>query len=209
MKRPRFTIGELILVVIVVAIGLAAIRSGSAVWAGAMTSIAFFAMVASILGVVLGRGMRRAYWSGFALLGWSYLLLSHVTWLDGQIGNRLLAPRLFSYLAEVLHSEVQGGAAGGTRSVAVAVVGALPLAGGFGGGSAGGTGLSVDLADFVQIGLAMEALLWAFLGGRVACYFASASERDRRPASAPSAAAAESDERAAAGNAAAPPSLSR
>ena len=34
MKRLRFTIGELILVVIVVAIGLAAIRSGSAAWAG-------------------------------------------------------------------------------------------------------------------------------------------------------------------------------
>ena len=90
------------------------------------------------------------------------------------------------------------------------MVGARPFAGGFGGGGfAGGTGVSVDLGDFVQIGLAMEALLWAFLGGRVACYFASASERDRRPASAPSAAAAESDEPAAAGNSAAPPALGR
>jgi hypothetical protein len=112
MKRFRFTIGELILFVLVVAIGLAAIRSGSAAWAGGILSITLFAMIASILGIVLGRGLRRVYWSGFALLGWSYLFLMYVPWLHENVGQFLLAPNLFDYLAEVLHADAQGGGGG-------------------------------------------------------------------------------------------------
>ena len=54
MTRLRFTIGGLIAVIAVVAIGLAAIRSGSPTWAGAMQSITFFAMISSFLGIALG-----------------------------------------------------------------------------------------------------------------------------------------------------------
>ena len=42
----------------VVAIGLAAIRSGSPAWSGAMLSITLFAMICSLLGIALGRGTR-------------------------------------------------------------------------------------------------------------------------------------------------------
>ena len=51
MKYPRITIAELMLFVLVTGIGLAAIRSGSPAWAGAMFSITFFAMICSLLGV--------------------------------------------------------------------------------------------------------------------------------------------------------------
>jgi hypothetical protein len=190
MKRLRFTIGELILLVTVVAIGLAAVVSASAAWAGSMLSITFFAMIASVLGVVWGRGMRRVYWSGFALLGWSYLFLMYVPTLRIHVGHRLLAPKLFPYLAEVLHVEGQGGSNGGLQSVSVALLATWTSAGGFGGGAA-----SVDLEDFVQIGTAIEALLWAFLGGWVACYFASGPDQERRPALAAGDASVEPSER--------------
>ena len=39
-------------------------------------------------------------------------------------------------------------------------------------GPADGRGSKIS-QNFVRIGLAMEALLWAFLGGWAACYFAS------------------------------------
>jgi hypothetical protein len=178
MKRLRFTIRELILVVVVIAIGLAAIRSGSAPWAGAMTSITFFVMIASTLGVALGRAMRRVFWSGFALLGWSYLLLTHVPWLTVAIGSRMLAPTLFAYIAELLHGEAKAGGGGGLQSAPVHAMKTWALAGGFG----GGTVSYEHLTNSVQIGIAMEALLWAFLGGRVACYFASRREQERRSA---------------------------
>jgi len=171
MNRPRITIAQIILFVLVAAIGLAAIRSGSAAWAGAMFSITFFAMICSFLGIAYGRGMRRIYWSGFATLGWSYLLLIYTPWLQGNVGRFLLAPNLFAVLEEVLHPDSQAG--GGMQSLPVEIVGAAATAGGFSGGVPGRV---EDLSDFVRIGLAMEALLWAFLGGWVACYFASGRE---------------------------------
>ena len=104
MHHPRVTIAQLILVIVVVAIGLAAIRSGSPAWSGAMLSITFFAMICSLLGIALGRGTRRVYWSGFATLGWSYLLLIYVPWLHENIGQYLLAPNLFEQLEVLLQA---------------------------------------------------------------------------------------------------------
>jgi hypothetical protein len=188
MKRPQITIAQIILVVLVAAIGLAAIRSGSAAWAGAMFSITVFAMICSLLGVALGRGMRRIYWSGFATLGWSYLLLMYIPWLHGNVGRFLLAPNLFVYLEELLHADSPGGS--GLQSLPLGILGATATGGGLGGGFGGGSGVG-DLSDFVRIGLAMEALLWAFLGGWVACYFASGRDRGSHPHGAGSAGAPE------------------
>jgi hypothetical protein len=173
MTRLRFTIGGLIVVVVVAAIGLAAIRSGSAAWAGAMLSITFFAMICSFLGIALGRAGRRVYWSGFALLGWSYLLLVYVPWFNHNIGVYLLAPNLFDSLDEVLHADPPpgGGGSGGLQSVPIEILSASATGGGFGGPTNVGAA-----SDFRRIGMAMEALLWAFLGGWAACYFASGRE---------------------------------
>jgi hypothetical protein len=63
-----------------------------------------------------------------------------------------------------------------------------------GGGFSGPSGVAA-LTDFVRIGMAMEALFWAFLGGWAACYFASGRDEQRRPASVAGAAPAESTER--------------
>src|SRR4051794_9671577 len=102
MRHPRVTIAQLILVIVVVAIGLAAIRSGSPAWSGALFSITLFAMICSLLGIALGRGTRRVYWSGFATLGWSYLLLIYVPWLHENLGQYLLAPNLFEQIEVLL-----------------------------------------------------------------------------------------------------------
>jgi hypothetical protein len=176
MRRLRFTISGLIVVIVIVAVALAAIRSGSSAWAGAMLSITFFAMICSLLGIAFGRGMRRVYWSGFALLGWSYLLFMYAPWLAMNIGQFLLAPNLFEYLDEVLHGNApqMGGSTTGLRTVPAEILGALATGGGFGGNAYN----AVDASDLQRIGMAMEALLWAFLGGWVACYFASGREEE-------------------------------
>jgi energy-coupling factor transporter transmembrane protein EcfT len=161
MRRPQVSIAGLLLVILVVAIGLAAIRSGSPAWSGAMFSIMAFTMICSLLAVVLTRGPRRVYWSGFATLGWSYLLLIYVPWLFGNVGQFLLAPNLFEMLEQVLHSE-SGTlmSLGGFRSMAL-------------GGFSGATSQVADFSPLVRIGVALEALLWAYLGGWAARYFAS------------------------------------
>jgi hypothetical protein len=173
----RVSIRSVMAFIIVVGISLAAIRIGSAPWSGAMFSITFFTMVCSLLGVALTRGLRRVYWSGFAALGWSYLLLMYAPWLDRKVGPFLLAPQLFPYLAEVLDSDNQAG--GGLQSVPIGTFGAAAAGGAFGGGFGGAGGR--NLPDFIRIGVAIEALLWAFLGGWVACYFASENREESRP----------------------------
>jgi hypothetical protein len=187
MSRPRFTIGGVILVVAVIGVELAAIRSGSPEWAGAMLSITFFALLCSFLGIVLGRGMRRVYWSGFALLGWSYLFLMYVPWLATNVGQFLFAPNLFESLHEVLHPIPPGGAgmggagamgvSGGLRSVPVQLIAVSATGGGF---DPGPPFSAAEASDFQRIGIAIEALLWAFIGGWVACYFASGREEENR-----------------------------
>ena len=54
------------------------------------------------------------------------------------------------------------------QSVPPWMLGATATGGGFGGGVS-----ADDFSELVRIGIAMEALLWAFLGGWIAHYFAS------------------------------------
>ena len=170
----RISIRSIMAFIIVTGVSFAAIHSGSAAWAGTMFSITFFTMVCSLLGVALTRRMRRVYWAGFALLGWSYLILNLAPGLDLKVGRFLLAPPLFRYLADVLHSDPGDG----LQSVPVLELSAMATGGGFGGRP--GAGLP-NLPAFVRIGVAIEALLWAFLGGWVACYFAAHRGSESHP----------------------------
>ena len=175
MNRPQITIVHLILAVLVAAVGFAAIRNATAAWAGATSSVAFFAMICSLLGVAWGRGTRRVYWSGFAALGWGYFLLGYVPWPGGTVRQHLLAPNLFLQLDEVLHPAPQAGA---LQSVPPALLGASATGGGFAGGFGGAPAAGAsDLAAFIRIGVSLEMLLWAFLGGWAARYFASGDGR--------------------------------
>jgi len=67
----RFSIHTLMAVVVIAAIGMAAIRTCSAVWSGAMLSLTFFALTCSLLGIAFLHDSRRVYWIGFATLGWT------------------------------------------------------------------------------------------------------------------------------------------
>jgi hypothetical protein len=173
----RFSIRSVMALIMIAGISLAAIRIGSAPWSGAMLSITFFTMVCSLLGVAWTRGLRRIYWSGFAALGWSYLLLMYAPWLSWKVGPFLLAPQLFPYLAEVLDSDTQAGS--GLQSVPIGPFGAAATGGAFGGGVGGASGR--NLPDFIRNGAAIEALLWAFLGGWVARYFAMGNREASHP----------------------------
>ena len=119
-------------------------------------------MIASLLGVALARGARRVYWIGFATLGWSYLILIFVPWLYENVGQFLLAKNLFDVIDQALHREesVAIVSKGGFRSMAL-----------FGGGTSANR--PSDLTPVQRIGSALEALLWAYLGGWAARYFAS------------------------------------
>jgi len=89
MSRPRFSIAGLMGMVLVVAVGVAALRSGSEDWAGIVSALTLGLLGVALLGVLFRQGPRRAFWSGFALFGWGYLALTMAPWFSGEVGPRL------------------------------------------------------------------------------------------------------------------------
>jgi hypothetical protein len=77
-----------------------------------------------------------------------------------------MAPNLLPVIEERLNAEPGG--QGAFMSISPGLLARLVPGGGFGGGS----GLAAQ-SSLVLIGVALEALLWAYLGGWAACYFAS------------------------------------
>jgi hypothetical protein len=208
MPRPQITIAKLILVVLVAAIVSAALRGASSIWSGAMFSVTFFALLCSLLGIGFGRGLRRIYWSGFALLGWGYLLVSFVpAWgSEATVGEFFLAPNVGEYLDTVLQTprDIEPQFSPGTPVVPStpplppsAPSDEVPSQGGYV-SSTLSPGVSPAVivnppqfsmpafgpfpSERVRVGMAMEALLWAFLGGWVARYFASRPDAALAPA---------------------------
>ena len=201
MRRFRFSIAGMLGLVGLTALGFAAIRASSPPWAGVLTSVTFFAMIASLLGIGLGRGDRRVFWIGFALLGWSYLTLTLSVSGWSMVRTYLFAPNLSDMLFPLLHGE--DGATGGGSS---GMTGSMPMGGrGMGGGfrsqfGGGGMGGAVAMTPMMgggmggtpgpapgtvaepyaltQVLCCLEALLWAVLGGWTARYFASKKVTD-------------------------------
>lgn len=106
MRRFRISIGGLMAVVLVAAVGLAALRYGSEEWAALVTLMTLGLLALAILGTIYRRGDRRASWLGFALFGWGYMLLaSGYWWEDGDRWPGLLTTILVEKLHPVVYSE--------------------------------------------------------------------------------------------------------
>jgi hypothetical protein len=77
VARPvRFSVAGLMGVVLVVAVGLAALRSGSDVWAGAVFLLTCGVLALSAVGSVVDTRGARAWWLGFTAFGCTYLALA-------------------------------------------------------------------------------------------------------------------------------------
>jgi hypothetical protein len=70
-----------------IALGLVALRSASPTWVAAMLGLALAVLTAAILLVVFRRSAQRAYWTGFATVGWLYLLLVFAGWTLARLGS--------------------------------------------------------------------------------------------------------------------------
>ena len=79
---PRPSIAGLMGIVLVVALGLVALRSGSAAWAGAAYLLTYGVLLLAVVGAACRPAAERARWLGFALFGFAYF--RH----DSIIGDR-------------------------------------------------------------------------------------------------------------------------
>ena len=75
--RLRASLAQLLGVVAVGGVSLAALHRADQTWAAAMFTAAAGAILVAILGAAFGRGPTRAFCAGFALFGAAYLLLAY------------------------------------------------------------------------------------------------------------------------------------
>jgi hypothetical protein len=76
LRSVRFSIAGLMAAVAVAALIVAALRSSTAAWAGAVLMLVCSVLGLSIAGALFQTGSKRAWWLGFALFGCGYLVLA-------------------------------------------------------------------------------------------------------------------------------------
>jgi hypothetical protein len=76
MRSIRVSIASLMGAVLIAALCLAVLRSGSGIWAGVTLLATCGVFGLAVIGVVCRDVTERAWWLGFALFGWGYLALA-------------------------------------------------------------------------------------------------------------------------------------
>ena len=169
MKRIRFTIANLLVVVLFVAVGFAALRESSDLWESGIFTVTLGILLLSILLVVHRSESKRAFWLGFALFGWTYTGLT----LLPSIESRLITTKALAYL----DSKVPGRSSWYFQDFAVnlernqiarsnqGIVGIWDATTGKLLGGWNGT-----TENFVRIGHSLFAFVAALLGGQLSGY---------------------------------------
>ena len=96
--RFRMSIAALMTVVLVLAVGFAALRSGSEGWSLVVFNLTLLLLFAAIPGAIYRRDRDRAGWVGFALFGWGYWILSFGPGFRTEIRPQLATTPLLDYL---------------------------------------------------------------------------------------------------------------
>jgi hypothetical protein len=164
MSRIRFTIASLLVVVLLVAVGFAALRESDDLRERGVFTLTLGVLLVSILLALHRTDSRRAFWIGFALFGWTYLGLSLVP----SIESRLLTTKALAYL----NTKVPGRPA--VRNVAFTPDGRLLATSGQGHVRLwdAATGKPLDggngtTENFVRIGHSLLALVAGWFGGQL------------------------------------------
>ena len=94
MRRFRFHIGTLLIVIIFLSVGFAALRESNGIWDSGVFTLVLVILLTSVLLAIHRTKSRRAFWMGFALFGWTYLAISLVP----SIESRLATTKALAYL---------------------------------------------------------------------------------------------------------------
>jgi hypothetical protein len=89
MKRLQISIAALILVIVVLAFVLTALRTASDLWYSALYTFSAAILLTSVVASRFRRGNERAFWFGFAVFGWGFFLLGSGPWLTPFPGRGL------------------------------------------------------------------------------------------------------------------------
>ncbi len=104
MRNLRFNIASLLVVVLVMGVGFAALRESSDLWESGIFTLTLTILPVSILHAIHRSDARRAFWIGFAVFGWIYLGLSLVP----SIEYRLLTTKALAFFDSKVPGRSQG-----------------------------------------------------------------------------------------------------
>lgn len=178
MRSFRFTIGALMGLVALVAVGFAALRSSSPIWASAIFTATIFLLLAGVVGAFAHRGPSRPVWLGFATFGSAYLLGAFWLW-PGP--NGVKAPPLLSkFLIDALEPGTVGtsvltidpGPVGESSTETPQMYYPPPKSGNFV-VAAPFPGRVVNLLHFRRIGHSLTAILFGIAGALLGRFLAS------------------------------------
>ena len=105
MPSFRISLAALMAIIGVIALGLAGMVSASTFWTASAATVTLALLLAALLSARLSDGTDRAVSAGFALFGWTYLLLVNWDWVGGQFGHDLTAG--LNEVAESIFPEVR------------------------------------------------------------------------------------------------------
>ncbi len=89
MPRYRFSIRGMMIVILLLAMAFAGLRTPTRLWANVWYSMTLFGIAIAIPLAVAEHEGRRLFWIGFAVCGWVYFLIALAPWIEEQTGYRL------------------------------------------------------------------------------------------------------------------------
>jgi hypothetical protein len=97
MRRLRFSLLWLLGLIALIAVACAALRSASEIWGSATFSVMLAVLLFSLVGLIFRQRSARAFWGGFALIGWSYAALVFGPWCRDNVRDQLLTTKLLEF----------------------------------------------------------------------------------------------------------------
>jgi hypothetical protein len=96
MGRLRFTLAQLMAVVIFIALGFGALKNADMFWASAIYTLAFLMLSVAALGALARTGRARLVWAGFAVFGWARFFFAGQPLSQFNYFNLIPAPGLLT-----------------------------------------------------------------------------------------------------------------
>jgi hypothetical protein len=182
MKKLRFSIAGLMILVVLSSLGLAAMKNPTALWASALFSLAVVIFSTSALGVFFDRRSNRSSWAGIALFGWVYLVIAFGFVADS---NGVTAPPFITLIL----SDYMG--IQRTAKTPVQFVNTFPhgepiidwnsgVAKGNSTGTGPATGPILDRRNERRVCHSLGAMFFALLGAIAGCIFAARNQEPGR-----------------------------
>ena len=175
----KFSLATLLLLVLLAAVGCAALVNASDIWRQTMVTVSVALVSISTLIAVTDRS--RAFGLGFAVAGWIYLLLAFAPVLG--LRDDLLMDKAVAWLFKVVHQE-EAPVQNVVESIVASTTGRYTFRSGAGPlrlwsvTTGNASNASVKFANFADIGHALWILVVACLGGAMTSLLARGSNKN-------------------------------